>query len=149
MDEKRMMCFADDCLIRVKTKEEAEKAITAMDSLKKFDLVVNKQKSQILAGPKCLDGLSDLVGVPIVQKVKYLGYTLSATRQQLYHSALANIKRHMNLIKAKLRVNDETVQKLIIAAFGRSMLTYFATPLVVNGVWDLSRLSNLEFSQRR
>jgi hypothetical protein len=74
------MCFADDILIRVNTKAGAEAAITALESLKDFDLVINKEKSQIMQGPKFLNGIDDIFGILIVKKVKYLGYTLTATR---------------------------------------------------------------------
>ena len=35
------------------------------------------------------------------------------------------------------------------SSYGRSLLTYFGTPLVVNEVWDLDVISGFEISQRR
>ena len=55
----------------------------------------------------------------------------------------------MNLIKAKLRIKNSTVQKIVQAAYGRSVLCYFGILLVVNGVWDLEKISNQEYFQRR
>ena len=51
-----------------------------MESLKNFDLHIKKNKLQNLMGLSCLKDLQDLNGIPIVKKVKYLGYTLSAKR---------------------------------------------------------------------
>ena len=51
----------------------------------------------------------------------------------------------MNLIKAKLRIKNSTVQKIVQAAYGRSVLCYFGILLVVNGVWDLEKISNQEY----
>ncbi len=36
-----------------------------------------------MAGPTCLKNMSDLDGIPITKKAKYLGYTLSAQKTQL------------------------------------------------------------------
>lgn len=142
IDNNQLLCFADDMIVRVKTKNEATEAIKAIESLQTYDLMVNKKKSQILKGPTCLKDLEELEGIPIKPKVKYLGYTLSATRTQLFHDAQANIRKHMNIIKGKLRLQNPAVLKLVQAAYGRSLLTYFGTPLVASGVWDLSKISN-------
>ena len=34
-------------------------------------------------------------------------------------------------------------------AYGRFVLTYFGTTLVINGVWDLEKISNQIYFQRR
>ena len=107
-------------------------------------VVLNKTKSQILQGPTCLDDLTELRGIPIVKSVKYLGYNLAATKTKLLHSAQNNIKKHMTVIRSKLKLADETVQKILTEAYGRSLLVYFGTPLVVAGVWGLEKISNKE-----
>jgi hypothetical protein len=56
----------------VKTKKQAQDAITAMDALKDFNLIINKHESQILIGPTCLNDIQGLCGITIVKKVKYL-----------------------------------------------------------------------------
>ena len=75
-----LLSFADDIIIRVKTKAEAEETIKALEDLRSFNLIINKQKSQIMQGPTSIEGLSELSGIFIVKKVKYLGYTLTPTR---------------------------------------------------------------------
>ena len=59
-------------------------------------------------------GLAYLSRILIVKKVKYLGYSLSSSQKQ-YHSALANIKREVNIIKSKLSLKNEAIQKLEVA----------------------------------
>ncbi len=97
---------ADDILIRVNKKDKAEAALAALESLKDFNLMINKDKPQIMPGPKFLSRLDNLLGVTIVKKVKYLGYTLTVARNQLFQSAQASIKRHTNLIRKNLAIQD-------------------------------------------
>lgn len=65
-----------------------------MEQRKKFGLTIHKNKSQILAGPTCLKNLSEVAGIPIFKKVKYLGYTFTARKDQMITDAKANIQRH-------------------------------------------------------
>jgi hypothetical protein len=75
----------------VHTKEDAERAIIPLDSLKEYAFVVSNSKFEILKGPICLTGIDNLLEIQTVKKVKYLCYTLTATRSQLYQSAQASI----------------------------------------------------------
>lgn len=124
----RLVSFADDIMVRVETQEQAIAVIEAMESLQKVNLTLNKSKSQILHGPTCLENKSDLAGIPIVKTVKYLGYSLASTKTKLLHYVQQNVKKHMAAIRAKIKLTDETVQKILTAAYGRSLLTYFGTP---------------------
>ena len=60
---------------------KAKQIIEGMESLTKFSLHLNKDKSQILRGPTIIKEMNEILGVPIKDKVKYLGYTLSPSRQ--------------------------------------------------------------------
>jgi hypothetical protein len=80
-----------------------------MERLSEFGLSLNKSKSMILAGPTCLKGKTEVLGIPIVKKAKYLGYTLSPVRSQLYHDAIKNINKHLNKIKGKIKFKDPVV----------------------------------------
>ncbi len=73
------MCFADEILIRVNTKAN-QKPLLLLWIIEELRLGNQQEKSQIMQGQKCLNGIDDILGVPIVKKVKYLGYTLTATK---------------------------------------------------------------------
>ncbi len=66
-------------------------------------------KSWALEGPTRLQELKDLCGIPIVKKVKYLGYTFSARRDQLIRDAKVNIQKHAEQIRGKVRFQNNTV----------------------------------------
>ena len=53
--------------------------------------------------PSYLDGLSDIEGIPINPKVRYLSYLLSATKSHLYQATYKSIARHLNAIQDKLK----------------------------------------------
>ena len=55
----------------------------------------------------------------------------------------------MKIIKSKLKLNSPAVKKLIEATYGCSIRTYFGTPIVVNDVLDLSKISNQKYFKRR
>ena len=97
-----------------------------------------------MEGPKELKEMTEFEGIQITKKVKYLGCNLTATRQAIYHETRKQINKHANLIQKKMRVKDDQTAKILSAAFGRSLLLYFATPLVVNGLWGLEEVSKFE-----
>ena len=80
MEAEIIVCFADDMIARVKSIQQAEKLIKGLEKLKKFGLDLNKSKSQILSGVPCLEGKTEILGIPIRDKDTYLGYTFSRTR---------------------------------------------------------------------
>ncbi len=99
---------------------------------------MNKKKSQVLGGVPCLEDRSDILDIPIMDKVTYLGYTFSRTRAQLYSDTRKRINKHINWIGGKLSsIKNEQVKSLIHSSFGRSLIIYFATPLVACGAWTL------------
>lgn len=49
------------------------------------------------------------------------------------------------MVKNKIKTENQQVQKVLQAAYGRSILFYFSTPLVVNSVWTLEEVSNYEY----
>jgi len=65
INDNQLLCFADDMIVRVKTKEEATAAIKAVETLSQFGLDINKKKSQIMKGPQCLKDINELEGIPI------------------------------------------------------------------------------------
>lgn len=133
-----IVCFADDMIARVKSIQQAEKLIKGLEKLKKFGLDLNKSKSQILGGVPCLEGKTEILRIPIHEKVTYLGYTFSRTRSQLYSDTRKRINKHINWISGKLStIKNEQVKALIHSSFGRSLIVYFATPLVACGAWDM------------
>lgn len=96
IEKRLLLAWADDMIYRTTSIVNAKTVIAGMEQLKKFGLEINKSKSQALEGPTCLQELKDLCGIPIVKKVKYLGYTFSARRDQLIRDAKANIQKHAN-----------------------------------------------------
>lgn len=51
-----------------------------MEKMEQFGLKLNKQKSQVLKGPRSIEDLLEVKGIPIVPKVTYLGYKIAATK---------------------------------------------------------------------
>ncbi len=60
INSQQILYFADDVLIRIKTKKHAEEAIKAKDELEEFDLIINKKKSQVIRDPICLKDLEEI-----------------------------------------------------------------------------------------
>ena len=96
MEAGIILCFADDVIARVKSIQQAEKIIKGLAKIKKFGLDLNKSKSQILGGVPCLEGKTEILGIPIRDKVTYLCYTFSHTRSQLYSDTRKRINKHIN-----------------------------------------------------
>ena len=67
----------------------------------------------MLAGSTCLEGLSDLMGIPIKKKAKYLGFMLSPVRKQLFHDAKANIIDSFRKIKNRIKFKNPEVAKIV------------------------------------
>lgn len=98
----QFFAFADDCQARTISITQAKEITKGFYELIPYGLEMNMSKSQILSGPPCLENLEELEGIPIVKKVKYLGYTLSTKRMLLFNDAKKNICKHMAVIKKKI-----------------------------------------------
>lgn len=84
-----------------------------MEKLATFGLNLNKEKSQILKGPQTIEGLEDVSGIPIVQKVKYLGFRIASTKTMILQDLRKEIKKHTRMIRAKIRTENKEVQKVL------------------------------------
>ena len=63
-----------------------------METLIDYNLTLNKSKSQIMKGPSTLKDHTELEGIKICEKVKYLGHTLTAAIvSEILQSAKSNI----------------------------------------------------------
>lgn len=82
--------------------EDTKKIISGLKQLSQFGLDINFNKSQILGGVPCLTGETEIDGIKIFKKVKYLGYTYSRTRTQLYTDTRNNMKKHIGHVLGKL-----------------------------------------------
>jgi hypothetical protein len=78
LKEGKILAYADDLIIQLKTKEEAHVMIKELKKLEKWNLKMNKKKSQLLVGKKMKNkwikkGVKNIEGVDFHSEVKYLG----------------------------------------------------------------------------
>lgn len=72
----------------------------------------------------------EIEGIQRVVKFKYLGMTIGNDRNEIIQEAKASIRRNITAIKWRLRQVDVDLKEIIMTAYVRSLLLYFATPLV-------------------
>ena len=94
IEKRSLLLFADDMIFRTNSIDCAKAVIAGMEQLKRFGLEINKQKSQILHGSVLLKDLTELGGISITKKVKYLGYTFCPRKDDLIRLAKQNIQKH-------------------------------------------------------
>jgi hypothetical protein len=90
--------------------------------------VIKKRKSMIV-GTQSRDSL-DGTTIPEVGEVKYLGIIVNQDPRLIVSQAFKDIHRYLTAIKGRLRRTDLEVKQALITAFVRSLIIYFATPLV-------------------
>ena len=76
--------------------------------------------------------------------MKYLGLTLVCDRLQLIKSAKNKCKKFVHFVKGRIRTNSQELTQLIIAAYFRSLLVYYITPLYAAGAIGRDALLNME-----
>lgn len=76
----KLVAFADDILMIADDQKEAEDLIGAIETLSENGIFLNKDKSKILTNQEELQGKTEIAGVKIEKKIKYLGVLLSCSR---------------------------------------------------------------------
>ena len=121
----------------------------AIRSLKELEeewgLKINLRKSEVLA----FDGLlspqaSEVEGVPVVSRVRYLGVTISLNREDMSREARNAVRRNVALMKFKLGKAELAVKEQVLISYARSLLVSFATPLHAARIWTGERIEKIE-----
>ena len=91
----------------------------------------------------------EIEGIKIVPKIKYLGLLISCDRAQIKRDAKAKCKKFIDFVKGKIQTRDPSLMKVIQAAYYRSLLVYFMTPLLGAGIMKKQEINGFEDSLRR
>lgn len=65
MNQGKLLCFADDCLLICENKQEASDLIEQMNSLQDSGLHLNKAKTQIIGDHDDLKNCKEILGVEV------------------------------------------------------------------------------------
>lgn len=103
-----LLAFADDMLVMSNSQPEIEMIINELASLQvKFNLRLNKKKSEILTG----QDIAEIGGVKCSKMVKYLGVKVTWDRKEQGKIAKEQINKNVNVLKWKLgRADPDVVQ---------------------------------------
>ena len=78
---------------------------------------------------------TEIDGIQCVEKVMYLGMTITTGRWELVREAKNSIRRNLTCLRHKLRSAEIDVKEQVLISFCRSITIYFGTPLVAAGIW--------------
>jgi len=98
----------------------------------------NKPRQSEILGTQQIEG--EVGGIKIVSKVKYLGLTITNDNAQTTEKNKASIFRYLAMIKGRLRSASLEVKNVLTEAYLKSLLIYFATPLVAAGLITLDQV---------
>ena len=136
-----LLAFADDMLILTNSKAGMAQAIQELDNLSgAWNLRLNKAKSQVLTE----DNIPDIVGIPCVTHVKYLGVPIHLDLKEQREKCVSSIKRNLGHLKWKLRKVDLDIKETLTCVLARSILVYTGTPMVAAGLWKREDIDRLE-----
>ena len=71
-EDGNLLAFADDLIIMVETKEEAIKTIEQLESLEKFGVIVNWNKTQIMTDRPDMKDVAEIRGIKLKENIQYL-----------------------------------------------------------------------------
>ena len=71
-EDGNLLAFADDLIIMVETKEEAIKTIEQLESLEKFGVIVNCNKTQIMTDRPDMKDVAEIRGIKLKENIQYL-----------------------------------------------------------------------------
>jgi hypothetical protein len=101
-----------------------------MESLKDiFLLKMHPKKSQYIHSGYQFKGFNKIKGYSKVSKYKYLGFSISTSKQTIIKDAKHNIKKNLYSIKNRISCKSENVARALSNAFINSLLIYHMTPL--------------------
>jgi hypothetical protein len=127
------------------SKAEAEETLTEFEQkLSGAGLQLNKSKCNIISDQKGINVGDEIAGVKVVKSFKYLGFKVTCDRKALIKDARQSCKKYLQSIKGRIRSSDEQLNKLIYAAFYRSLLVYYMTPIYAAGLIKKHEIDNLE-----
>jgi hypothetical protein len=78
-----------------------------------------------------------------------LGLQLSCDRQQIIKDAKSSCKRYIGYIKGKIQTTKGELLKLMIAAYYRSLMVYYFTPLIASGLMSDTEVDKFEATLTR
>ena len=78
--------------------------------------------------------ITEIAGIKIVKKIKYLGVKISCDRKTIRKDAELACKKYIGYIKDKIQTKETGLKNLIHGAFYRSLIIYFFTPLLGAGL---------------
>lgn len=80
-----------------------------------------------------MDSVTQIEGINVSQKMKYLGIDLNCDRLKTIKSVKAKLQNFLIYLRSKIRSEHLDIQALIFSAYYRSLLTYFMVPLFAAG----------------
>lgn len=77
-----LVAYADDILLMANGKEELELALREFVKLEPHNLFLNLGKSQIMSNRQDMEGVSQVEGIKVGDKIKYLGIDIYCERKK-------------------------------------------------------------------
>lgn len=142
-----LIAFADDLLIQSASLNEIKAILAAFERFGEISgLSLNRSKCQLIlaAGTDVEVTPNTLYDIPIVSQAKYLGVIISANPAINSRSAKLAVKRNLASLKARLYRCSIEVKEQVLLSYCRSLLLYFAVPLICGGVWSEKDVESLE-----
>jgi hypothetical protein len=129
MDGK-LYAFADDIVLIFDSEITLRWQMEAMESLKDiYKLKLHPKKSQYMHSGKLFKTKLKIKGYSKVTKYKYLGFTISNSKQSIIRDAKLSIKKNLYSIKNRISSQSQNVARAMSNAFINSLLIYHMTPL--------------------
>jgi hypothetical protein len=95
-----IIAYADDLVITAHAMSMIQKILGELERLEMtFGLKINKQKSVFLSNMREYDHVDDISGIKKVEKVKYLGVSISNDRKDMIKEAKLSIRRNVTVIR--------------------------------------------------
>lgn len=76
--------------------------------------------------------------------MKFLGMKISNDRLKNINDAKSSCNKFLHVLRGKLNTNDEDLTTLVYAAFHRSLVVYYFTPLFSAGLINRDYIDNYE-----
>lgn len=90
-------------------------------------------KCQIMTDRKDMEGVKEIYGIELKDKIKYLCVNLFCDRQKTVQSMKDQTKKYMSYLKGRVRTQNTSLMHVIFQAFYRLLLIYFMVPLFAAG----------------
>jgi len=91
-----------------------------------------------------MEGVEEIRGVKVTDKIRYLGINLYCDRPKLLNSVESQIKKYMLYLKARIKSDNMDLVRILFSAFYRSLLIYYLTPVYAAGAINEDDIQRME-----